>query len=226
MEERNAADPELGKELFRCRPKLLRDFFALRYQGALPSYKWLNFLKPALVITSPILETLILTGLPTILLIFLLQVILGLKPPTEPVWVRPVCFAALVIPFPVMIWWYWIAPCNDDVIVYERGFRWRISLSRWEWFRSQGSVIISDLKAFSYRSDCFEPESVDWGKTHNDRLARLRLEVNLSHYDIAFHLKNESNIVVEKFFARFDQADVPRLLDHLATSAERLKITV
>jgi hypothetical protein len=32
----NAPNRDLGREIFRCRPKPLREFFALRYQGSLP----------------------------------------------------------------------------------------------------------------------------------------------------------------------------------------------
>jgi len=186
----------------------------------------LKFLNPPIVMTSPVAESLILGCLPMVLSIFVLQVLLGLKPPHEPSWVRPSCFAVLTVSIPVAMWWCWIAPRKDDVIVYERGFRWQVSWSRWNWFRSRGSVAFTDLEAFSYRSDCFGPEPRDWGKTAGEKLSRLWLEVNLSHYDIAFHVKNHRDIVVEKFFARFNQDDLQRFLDHMSILAEPHRIAV
>ena len=226
MAEQDTIDPEWGRVLFRCRPRPLRGYFKLSYQGVLPQIKWLKFLTPAIVGTSPVAESMVLAGLPTILSIFVLQVILGLKPPNEPSWVRPFCFTVLAISIPVAFWWCWIAPRKDVVVVGERGFRWHISWSCWNWFPSRGSVAIGDLEAFSYRSDCFGPEPVEWGKTTTEKLNRLVLEVYLSHYDIGFHLKNDKNIVVEKFFARFEQEDLRRFLDHLAATAEPHQVTV
>jgi hypothetical protein len=222
----NATDPELGRELFRCRPKSLWSFFALRYQGALPAFKWLNFLNPIIAVTSPIAESFVLAFMPTILAIFVLQVIFGLKPPHEPLWVRPFCFAVLAISVPVALWWHWVAPRKDFVIVHEHGFRWRASLSRRDWFRSRGIVANSELEAFSCRSDCFASEPVEVGKTTSEKLSRIWLELNLSRHDVGFHLKDNRDIVVEKFFARFDQDDLRRFLDHLATVAQPHRIAV
>jgi hypothetical protein len=226
MTEPKAADPELGQVLFRCRPKSLRGYFTLRFQGALPPFKWLKFLHPVIAITSPVAESLVLAGLPTVLSIFVLQVLIGLKPPHEPSWVNPFCFTVLAVSIPVAMWWCWIAPRKDGVTVHERGFHWQISWSCWNWFRSRGNVAISDLDAFSYRSDCFGTEPVDVGKTTGEKLSRLWLEVNLSHYDITFHLKNNRNITVEGFFARFKQDDLQRFLDHIATHADPHRIAV
>src|SRR6266699_2041643 len=100
MSELSAADPELGRDLFHCRARPLRSFFVLRYQGSLPLPGRLNPLSPFLAVTSAVMESLLLAGVPTILLIFGIQVVLGLKPPNEPLWVRPVCFAFLALAAP------------------------------------------------------------------------------------------------------------------------------
>jgi hypothetical protein len=222
----NIVAGELGRELFCCRPRSLRSYFQLSYQGALPQLKWLKFLTPAIVVVSPMVESLVLAGLPTMLSIFVLQVVLGLKPPHEPVWVRPFCFAVPAISIPVTFWWCWIAPRKDVVVVGERGFRWRVSWSNWNWFRSRGSVAVNDLEAFSFRSDCFSSEPLECGNTLAEKLKRIQLESDLSHYDMAFHLKNDRSVVVGKFFARFEPDDLQRFLDHLATIAEPIKIAV
>jgi len=67
----------------------------------LPSFKWLKFL-------HPVMESMIPAGLPTVLSIFVLQVILGLKPPHEPPWVSPFCFAVLAVSIPIAFWWRWM----------------------------------------------------------------------------------------------------------------------
>src|SRR5436305_394195 len=77
MTEPNPRFPDLGRQIFRCRPKPLRTFFALRCQGSFPLFRWWNSLNPIIVGTSSIAETLILAGMPTILLIFVLQIIFG-----------------------------------------------------------------------------------------------------------------------------------------------------
>lgn len=226
MTEEEAVDPELGRVLFKCLPRPLRSYAALRTQGALPAGKWLKRLSPVSAITSPVAESLILAGLPTIFLIFLLQVVLGLKPPNEPFWVRPACWMVLTISVPVTGWWCWLAPRKDYVIVCERGFRWQVSLCRWKWFRSRGVLTYASVPSFSYRSDCFETEPVEWSKTAAEKLNRIWLEVNLSQYDIALHLKNNTDVVIEDFFARFNQNDLRRFLDHLTIMAEPQRITV
>jgi hypothetical protein len=226
MTEPNTADPGLGQVLFHCRPKPLRGYFALVNQGALPPFRKLKFLHAVIVMISPVCESLILAGMPMVLSIFVLQVILGLKPPHEPSWVRPFIFAVLAVSVPIAGWWCWLAPRKDCVMVHERGFRWQVSWCHWNWLRLRGGVAISDLKSFSYRSDCFESEPVDFGKTTADKFTRLVLEVCLSRYDITFHLNNDQNITVGRFFARFNEADVQRFLDHLATHAEAHRINV
>ena len=152
------SSPEMGRDLFRCKPKSLHDYSKARFQGVFPSYASLKWLDQLIVVTSPIAENLILAMMPTILGIFVLQVILDLKPPHEPSWVRPLCFVILAASVPISIWWCWIAPRKDHLVVCERGFRWQVSLNRWTWFRSRGFAAFNDLVKFSYRSDCFVPE--------------------------------------------------------------------
>ena len=222
----SGSEPGPGRELFRCRPNSLPEYSRLRFQGVFPASASLKWVDRVTTITSPIAESLILAGMPTILLILLLQVILNLKPPHEPFWVRPLCFVVLALSVPMSIWWCWIAPRKDGVVVYERGFHWQVSLNRWTWLRSRGSAAFSDLEKFSYRSDCFTPEPLEAGKTTGEKLGRLLLELNLSRYDIGFHFKGNQDIVVEKFFARFERADLQRFLDHLASIAEPHRISV
>jgi hypothetical protein len=226
MIETSTSEMAFGRELFRCRPRPLWQFFALRYQGALPTFKWLRFLNPVITVVSPIAESFTIACLPGILMILLLQFGLGLKPPNEPSWVRPFYVAFLAVSVPLILWWHWATPRNDGVAVCERGFRWRISLSRWDWLRSQGSIPINKLESFSYRSDCFEAEPVDTGKTTADKLERILLELALGRHAIAFNLKTGDQIVVEHFFARFAPDDLQRFLAHLATVAEAHRISV
>ena len=224
MAEQRGQGPELAPEHLVCRPRKLRSFFHLRYQGALPSFRWMKPLSPIIEITSPLMETIILACLPTILLIFLFEMIPGLKAPHQPVWVRPVCFAVLVISWPVSVWWYWFSTRNDFVAISEGYLRWRVSLSRWEWFRSRGCLALGALAAFSYRSDGLVPEPVDCGKTTAEKFARLVLEVNLSRHDLALHLKEGKTIVVEKLLARFETEDLRTLFDRLSAFSERREI--
>jgi len=213
-------DPTLGNVLFRCRPNSLRTFFSLRDQGPFPPFKWVRRLGPFMAITSAVAESIVLGGIPTVLLIFVFEVLFGLKPPHQPGWVRPVCFVTLFISLPVSLWWYWIAPRKDSVTVCEWGFSWRISHAHWGWFRSHGHVVLSELEAFTWRSDCLAPEAVDWGTTTADKLGRIWLELSLSRRSVAFHLKGERTIVAEELFSRFHPEDVRRFLDHLAAFAE------
>jgi hypothetical protein len=224
METRS--DLILGPELLRCRPKPLWKFFSLHYQGMLPPFKWCRFLNPIITVTSPIADSFIAACLPLVLSGFLFQVVLGLKPPDEPSWTRPFYIACLAISAPLILWWYWASPRNDGVTVCERGFRWRISLSRWNWFRSEGTIAFDQLESFSYRSDCFDEAPIDSGKTTAQMLERLWLELHLGRHDIAFHLKNGDEKVVEHFFARLEPNDLERLLAHLATVAESHRILV
>jgi hypothetical protein len=215
-----------GRELFRCRPKPLRDYFALRYQGELPGFASARFLNSIIATISPFIQNLLLAGLPTIGVIFVLQVVLGLKPPHEPGWVRPACFAVLALSVPTSIWWCWFAPRRDVVIVSENGFRWRISLCRVEWFGSRGTFRFTELKGLSYRSDSFDAEPRDCGKTTSEKLARLLLEASLSRHDIRFELKDGREVVAERFFARFEEKDLRRFLQHLGSLAEEHRIEV
>jgi len=195
----------------------------MRYQGTFPSGSQLRFLEPVIAITMPITQTLLLAGLPTVLSIFFFQFALG---PHEPAWSRNLCFVILALSCPFAIWWFWLAPQGDKLVVYEREFRWRISLVYWEWFRAGGCVRTEELEAFSYRSDCFDAAPSECGKTTAEKLTRILLELDMLRHDLKFHLRNGKAITVEKFFARFDPADLQRFLTHLATFAERHEITV
>jgi hypothetical protein len=75
-------------------------------------------------------------------------------------------------------------------------------------------------ETFSYRSDSLGAEPVECGKTTNEKLTRILVQLSVSRHDISFHLKNDKDIVFEKFFARFDHDDLQRFLDHLAMVAE------
>jgi hypothetical protein len=172
------------------------------------------------------MEMMIFAGLPTVLLIFVFQVVFGLKPPHEPSWVRNLYFGIPVISFPFAVWWFLVSPHADKLVLSERDFRWRISLVRAEWFRARGHVHMDELEGFSYRSDCFAAEPSDCGKTTAEKLNRILLELNLSRHDIKFHLTNGSEITVERMLARFKQPDLVRFLEHLATSAQRHEIMV
>jgi hypothetical protein len=217
---------KLGQELFGCRPRSLHGYSSLRFQGALPMFASLKWLDRVIGITSPIADSLILAGLPAICLIFVLQVILDLKPPHEPPWVRPLVFAVLTVSILVSVWWCWIAPRKDHLTVYERGFSWQVSLTRWDWFRSRGCVDLSDLSSFSYRSDCLTTEPLEPGQTTSEKLARILLELNLSRHDARIHLHNMQDIVIEKLFARFDADDLQRFIDHLTAVTEVHSIKV
>jgi hypothetical protein len=168
----------------------------------------------------------ILAGMPLVLTVFVLQVILGLKPPNEPRWIIWLYSSILAVSIPWTAWFYWVTPAKDSVLVYETGFHWRISHSHLGWFPSKGKLHNDDLKGFSYRSDCFEREAIDCGKTTSEKLARIWLEVNLSHHDLCFHLKNGRDLTAPKFFARFCPDDLHRFLDHLSTFAEVNQIQV
>jgi len=172
------------------------------------------------------METMILAGLPTVLLAFVFQFVLGLKPPNEPSWVRNLYFAILAVSCPFAVWWSWIRPLADKLVVCEREFSWRVSLIRWEWFSSRGRVHATQLEGFSYRSDCFDADPSECGKTTAEKLNRILLELDLSRHDLKFHLRNGTEITVEKFFARFEHADLQRFLEHLATFAEPHEVVV
>lgn len=226
MTEASRTNSKLGQELFGCRPRSLHGYSSLRFQGAFPMFASLKWLDQVIAITSSVAESLILAGLPAIFLIFVLQVILNLNPPHEPSWVRPLVLAVLAVSILLSVWWCWIAPRKDYLTVYERGFCWQVSLTRWNWFRSRGYVDYEDLVKFSYRSDCLTIEPLEPGKTTGEKLSRILLELNLSRHDVSFHLNNKRDIVVEKLLARFDQDDLQRFLEHLATVAEPNRITV
>jgi hypothetical protein len=172
------------------------------------------------------MQNIVLAGSPTIILIFLLQFILGLEPPHEPSWVRPLCFAVLALSVPLSVWCCWLVPGSDSVTVYEWGYRWRVSLSRWEWFPSSGALAFANLESFSYRSDRFTPEPSEPGNTTAEKFARILLDLNLLRHGIAFHLKNGKDVIVEEFFSRFDQRDLEHFLQHLATYVQPHPIEV
>src|ERR1043165_7932242 len=183
-----ASNSQLGSELFRCQPRALRNYFTLRYQGALPFFCFLKFLEPIVAVTSPISESVILAGLPLVVIIFILQPFLGLEPPHEPSWLRPLCFLILIVSVILTAWFYWLTPAKDTIIVFERGFCWKISHANWDWIPSRGELGNDEIKAISYRSDCFDREMISRDKTVAGKLARIWLDVNLSHYDLCFHL--------------------------------------
>lgn len=187
------------------------------------SLKWLD---RVIAMTSPVAESMILAGLPSICLIFVLQVILDLKPPHEPSWVRPLVFAVLAVSLLLSIWWCWIAPRKDYLTIHERGFCWQVSLTRWDWFRSRGCVDLNDLVSLSYRSDCLTKEPLEPGQTTSEKLGRIKLELNLSRHDAVVHLNNNRDIVIEKLFARFDPNDLQRFIDHLTAVTKAHQIEV
>jgi len=225
MTELGGANSERGQELFRCRAKPLLRFFVLRYQGSFPPPPALKSIN-RLVILSPFLEPLVLAGIPLVLAVFLFEFVFGLKPPNRPAWLVPFCLAVLAVSLVIAIWWFWISPQKDSVIVHEQAFRWRISLCRNEWFRSQGSITTIELEAFSYRTDCFDREPVGCGKSTADKLTRILLELNLSRHDLGFHFRNGEYKIIERFFARFEPDDLKQFLAHLATIAEARLIAV
>jgi hypothetical protein len=218
LSEQRVPDP--GKEIFHCRPVPLLNFFAMRYQGALPSVRLLRVLGSAIVLIA---ETIIFAGLPTVLLLLVFSFVLG---PKEPSWARNLCFAVLTVSCPFAVWWFWGAPRGDKLVIDEREFRWRISLVCWEWFRARGSVPVSELESFSYRSDCFDIKPSEYGKTTAEKLNKILLELDMSRYSIRFHLRNGKEITIEKFFARFEPADLHRFLAHLTNIAQRHEIVV
>lgn len=176
--------------------------------------------------TSPILETMILAGMPIALTAFVLQVILRLKPPNEPPWLFSLYALILAVSIPFATWFYWVTPASDRVLVYERGLYWKISHTRLGWFPTMGKLYNDELKGISYRSDCFERETIDCGKTTPERLARIWLDVNLSHHDLCFHLKNGRDLTAPKFFARFCADDLHRFLEHVSRFAEANQVQV
>src|SRR5436190_1607512 len=148
MLAKNSQSRDLRAERVGCRPRPLRSFFNLRYQGSLPGFAWMKPLQPVIAIASPLAQTVMLAGLPTILLIFLFQALPGLKQPHQPEWVRALCFTVLVISCPLSVWWCWFSPRADFVTLSERHLSWRVSLSRWEWFRSRGCLAVAELASF------------------------------------------------------------------------------
>src|SRR5258707_7034000 len=54
----------------------------------------------------------------------------------------------------------------------------------------------------------------------------LILDLHLARHDIGFHLKNNKEIVVEKFFARFDPGGLHLFFNQLSTAARAHQITV
>ena len=224
MAERCAHNSELRSEPFVCRPRKLQSFFRLRYQGTFPPSRWTKRLVPIVAVTSPLSETILLAGLPMISLIFLFELVPGLQAPHQPFWVRPLCFAVLVISCPGAVWWYWISPRYDSIAICDGKLRWRLSFSCWEWFRASGSLPLDTLSSFSYRSDGLEPEASNCGKSTEEKFARLLLEINLSRHDLALHLKSGKTIVLEKLLARFETDDLRLLFDRLGVLAERQEI--
>ena len=165
-----------------------------------------------------------LAGLPPVLVMFVIAVVLRVK--VDLFWGCVILSGMLALSVPFAFWCFWISPRSDVLTVSDGGFRWRISLARWGWFRCKGSVAFADLRGFSYRSDWSEPTAVEPGPTTNEKLGRLWLEVNLSRHDLLIYLQNNKAIVLRNVFARFDQDDLQRFMNHLARVAEPCQIPV
>jgi hypothetical protein len=223
MTESETACDKIGPALFCCRPRALQEYFRLRYQGALPLPKRIESF---IGLASPILESVILAGLPLVILGVLITVVMGLKPRADSWWVRLINCGVLAVGISVAWRWFWISPRRDRIIISEGRFRWRISLARLEWFRCEGEVAFADLQGFLYRSDWLEPTAVEPGPSPNENLYRLWLELNLGRHDLLLYLKDNRTVALRNVFARFEQDDLERLLHIVSRAAEPLRVPV
>jgi len=185
----------------------------------------LHFIESFIGLASPIVETFILAGLPPVALIFVVSVILGVK--VDLFWGRVTLAGTLALSVPFACWCFWISPRRDILTISDCEMRWRVSLAHWGWFRCHGKVESHDLRGFLYRSDWPEPTVVEPGPTTHEKLARLWLEVNVSRHDLVLYPKNDAEaVVIRNVFARFDQTDLQRFIEHLAELAEPCRIPV
>jgi hypothetical protein len=124
------------------------------------------------------------------------------------------------------VWWHWIAPRRDYLIVYERGFRWRLWLCRLGILPSHGRVATATIDEGAYRDDSLESEPVEIGDTPAEQLGRIQLELELPRDGLMLRFKSGERIVLNRFFSRFNRADALRFLTFLETNtpARRIKV--
>lgn len=205
-------DANLGPILFRCRPKPVRRFLLdiNRKASHLP--------EPILTVTRacesllPYAHPLLFAGVPTICMLGALNGIFGAS--ATP-WA--VVIGLFAVALSIAIWWYWVAPRTDFLVVYENGFRWRIWLSKLGIFPNRGSIHLNDIAEFRCRSDWREQENrmVQPGMTTAEKMSAIIIAISCGKHELVLFTKDGKNRSVENILARFDAEDTRRFLDHV-----------
>jgi hypothetical protein len=177
-------------------------------------------------LAGPILKTLLLAGIPFVLLVFGTQEIIGFKPLNEPAWFRGFMIASFALMVCTSVWWYWIAPRADYLIVYERGFRWRLWLCRLGVLSARGRVATATIDEAAYRDDSLESEPVEVGATPAELLGRIRLELEIPRDGLALRCKSGKRIVLNRLLSRFSREDMVRFLMFLEKNTPARRIHV
>jgi hypothetical protein len=196
------ADRALGSVIFQCRRRSFLGFMlAIRDYGV-------AFLAPV-----------ISAGLLALPIVFCLQKALHVNfdwkhnPPTALVFL-----GLLVIGFALGVWWFWISPWKDYLIVQQHGFTWRVSRSKWDTFPIRGTALFRSLAGLRYRSDWSQKnaEASRANSTTAAKLARLLLDLSLSKRDLILQMKDGRELLLENLIARFYEEDLRRFLDHVS----------
>jgi hypothetical protein len=124
----------------------------------------------------------------------------------------------LVIGFALGVWWFWLSPFKDYLIVHEHGFAWRVSRSKWTTFPIGGTALFDTLAGIRYRPDWSQKnaEVSQANSTTAAKLARLLLDISLSKLDLILQTKDGRELLLENLLARFCERDTKRFLDHVS----------
>lgn len=202
---------DLGAVLWTCKPRPVRSFLAsidaVPNDAFAPSV--LNFWHRWF---GPYLRTFLLAGIPLVALIIPWSNVLHLgKPETATV----VGLTLFMIGWAAA--WLWVFPRHDYLVIHECGFRWRISLSRWELFPGKGAVLFKALRSFRYREHWGYPESLRAASagTAEQRFEKLVSLLDLDANDLEITDATGSVRIIERIFIRFERQDLERFLAHV-----------
>src|ERR1039457_6603841 len=143
--EHEGHDSDFGNVLFCCRRKSVWRFLRVLNQAPREKLVVLRAIGKFGEIVMPCLSPFLFAGNLWLVTIALPLSLLKIE---QGIMVREIALVLFAVIFIFCIWWYWLSPGKDYLVVCENGFRWRVWLSKMKLLPSKGSVSMNSLSEF------------------------------------------------------------------------------